>query len=42
MTSGDTGTRFQFRLLGPLEVASDGAVLPVGGPRQRALLVTAR
>ena len=28
----------QFRLLGPLEVARDGAVLPVGGPRQRALL----
>jgi predicted ATPase/DNA-binding SARP family transcriptional activator len=32
------GTRFEFRLLGPLEVESDGAVLPVGGPRQRALL----
>ena len=30
--------RFQFRLLGPLELASGGAVLPVGGPRQRALL----
>jgi predicted ATPase/DNA-binding SARP family transcriptional activator len=30
--------RLQFRLLGPLEVASDDAVLPVGGPRQRALL----
>ena len=28
----------EFRLLGPLEVESDGAVLPVGGPRQRALL----
>jgi len=38
MTSEDTGRRFEFRLLGPLEVASDGAVLPVGGPRQRALL----
>jgi predicted ATPase/DNA-binding SARP family transcriptional activator len=30
--------RLHFRLLGPLEVESDGAVLPVGGPRQRALL----
>jgi hypothetical protein len=29
---------FEFRLLGPLEVVSDRAVLPVGGPRQRALL----
>ena len=38
MRSGDRGTRFEFRLLGPLEVESDGAVLPVGGPRQRALL----
>jgi predicted ATPase/DNA-binding SARP family transcriptional activator len=28
----------EFRLLGPLEVVVDGAVLPVGGPRQRALL----
>jgi predicted ATPase/DNA-binding SARP family transcriptional activator len=28
----------EFRLLGPLEVEVDGAVLPVGGPRQRALL----
>jgi predicted ATPase/DNA-binding SARP family transcriptional activator len=36
--SADRGTRFEFRLLGPLEVESDGAVLPVGGPRQRALL----
>jgi predicted ATPase len=36
--SRDRGTRFEFRLLGPLEVESDGAVLPVGGPRQRALL----
>src|SRR5918999_6470441 len=32
------GKRFEFRLLGPLEVESNGAVLPVGGPRQRALL----
>jgi hypothetical protein len=27
MASEDTGTRFEFRLLGPLEVVSDGAVL---------------
>jgi predicted ATPase/DNA-binding SARP family transcriptional activator len=38
MGSEETGRRFEFRLLGPLEVVSDGAVLPVGGPRQRALL----
>jgi predicted ATPase/DNA-binding SARP family transcriptional activator len=30
--------RFEFRLLGPLDVTHDGVVLPVGGPRQRALL----
>ena len=30
--------RLEFRLLGPLEVASDGDALPLGGPRQRALL----
>jgi predicted ATPase/DNA-binding SARP family transcriptional activator len=28
----------EFRLLGPLEVEVGGAVLPIGGPRQRALL----
>jgi predicted ATPase/DNA-binding SARP family transcriptional activator len=38
VSSGVTGRVFEFRLLGPLEVESDGAVLPVGGPRQRALL----
>ena len=27
-----------FRLLGPLEVSNDGAVLELGGPKQRALL----
>ena len=30
--------RLELRLLGPLEVASDGEPLPLGGPRQRALL----
>lgn len=38
MSSGDRVKGFEFRLLGPFEVAADGAVLPVGGPRQRALL----
>jgi predicted ATPase/DNA-binding SARP family transcriptional activator len=38
MSSGDRVKGFEVRLLGPLEVAADGAVLPVGGPRQRALL----
>ena len=28
----------EFRILGPLEVASDGRLLPLGGARQRALL----
>ncbi|MFN2471280.1 MAG: BTAD domain-containing putative transcriptional regulator [Gaiellaceae bacterium] len=28
----------EFRLLGPLEVLERGAVVPLGGPRQRALL----
>ncbi len=28
----------EFRLLGPLEVEDDGRVLPLRGPRQRALL----
>ncbi|HEV2903036.1 MAG TPA: BTAD domain-containing putative transcriptional regulator [Gaiellaceae bacterium] len=37
MTSADRG-RLEFRLLGPLEVESGGALLPVGGPRQRSLL----
>ncbi len=28
----------EFRLLGPVEVVADGATLPIGGRRQRALL----
>src|SRR5690349_15303143 len=28
----------EFRILGPLEVLSDGRVLDLGGPKQRALL----
>src|SRR5438093_10903663 len=28
----------EFRILGPLEVASDGRLLPLGGAKQRALL----
>ena len=31
-------TRYEFGILGPLEVRADGVLLPVGGPRQRALL----
>jgi hypothetical protein len=38
VSPGVPARAFDFRLLGPLEVESDGAVLPVGGPRQRALL----
>jgi predicted ATPase/DNA-binding SARP family transcriptional activator len=38
MTSEDHAKRFEFRLLGPLEVACDGDVLSVARPRQRALL----
>jgi DNA-binding SARP family transcriptional activator len=30
----------EFRVLGPLEVRLDGVSVPVGGPRQRALLAT--
>ncbi len=30
--------RLEFRVLGPLEVLEDGRPLPLGGPRQRALL----
>ena len=29
---------FDFRVLGPLEVRLDGNLVPIGGPRQRALL----
>jgi DNA-binding SARP family transcriptional activator len=32
------GARLEFRILGPLQVRRDGALLGVGGPRQRALL----
>jgi DNA-binding SARP family transcriptional activator/WD40 repeat protein len=32
------GARLQFSILGPLEVRRNGAILAVGGPRQRALL----
>ncbi len=28
----------EFRVLGPIEVVRDGSVVPLGGPRQRALL----
>src|SRR3954470_19867050 len=28
----------QFRILGPIEVADDGRILDLGGPKQRALL----
>ena len=31
-------TRLEFRILGPLVVRVDGAVVPIGGPKQRALL----
>jgi DNA-binding SARP family transcriptional activator len=32
------GARLEFRILGPLEVRRDGALVGIGGPRQRALL----
>ena len=32
------GSRLEFRILGPLEVWLNGAVVRVGGPKQRALL----
>lgn len=32
------GERFEFRLLGPVEVLRGGSPLPLGSPRQRALL----
>ena len=32
------GSRVVFGILGPLEVRRDDALIPVGGPRQRALL----
>src|SRR6187455_1373620 len=30
--------RLEFRILGPLSVRVDGAEVPIGGPKQRALL----
>jgi len=33
-----TANRLEFRILGPLSVRVDGAALPLGGPKQRALL----
>src|SRR6266536_458882 len=30
--------RIEFRILGPLELSTDGRVLPLGSPKQRALL----
>ncbi len=35
---GERTARLRFRLLGPMEVTSDGEPLALGGPRQRALL----
>jgi len=32
------GARMQFRILGPLEVDSEGEPIPLGGPKQRAVL----
>src|SRR5215207_5074604 len=31
-------SRLEFRILGPLAVRVDGAPVPIGGPKQRALL----
>ena len=35
---GDAGRQLEFRLLGPLEVFDGGSPLPLGPPKQRALL----
>ena len=35
---GSPGVAHEFRVLGPLEVLVDGTPVPLGGPRQRALL----
>ena len=35
---GSLGPQLEFRILGPLEVVADGSPLPLGGPKQRALL----
>ena len=32
------GSRFEFRILGPLVVRVDGTPVAIGGPKQRALL----
>jgi predicted ATPase/DNA-binding SARP family transcriptional activator len=40
MASDERGTPVELRVLGPLEVAVEGAVLPIGGARQRALLAS--
>ena len=34
----DTGSHFEFSVLGPLEARRDGTTLPLGGKRQRTLL----
>src|SRR6476646_1889274 len=36
--SGAGAAVVEFRLLGPVEAARNGELLPLGGPRQRALL----
>lgn len=38
MGRDDVGKLLEFRILGPLEVRAAGALVRVGGPRQRALL----
>ena len=38
MRSDETTTRFEFRLLGPLEVSCGERRIEIGGGRQRALL----
>ncbi|MFI6101239.1 BTAD domain-containing putative transcriptional regulator [Lentzea sp. NPDC051213] len=34
------GARFEFRLLGPLEIARDGELVPLGSPKLRVLLAS--
>lgn len=36
--SGSTVENMEFRLLGPIAVSADGRSLPLGGPKQRAVL----
>jgi DNA-binding SARP family transcriptional activator/predicted ATPase len=38
-TQAETGARVDLRILGPLEVIADGDSIPLGGPRERVLLV---